>query len=170
MLTSYLARLALTTSSSFIRPKAGALDEVRTPMHVWLSDIDINGHINNGRYLTLMDFARLDHSIRTGLATAVIKKKWWPVLGAATVKFRRELKPLEKFEIVTKVGTWDQKWMFIEHRFERAGNVHTIGFVKAVVRKGRETIPPSEVMALIGHHDAAPLPSDELAQWIATQR
>lgn len=170
MLASYLTRLALTTGSSFTRGHIGPLDSARMPMRVWFSDIDINGHINNGRYLTLMDFARLDHSIRTGMAKEALKRKWWPLAGAATVKFRKELKPLERFEAVTRIASWDHKWLYFEHRLVKGDVLHTIAFVKAVVKKGKDTIPPAEVMASIGYLGEAPEPSDELATWMEMQR
>lgn len=162
----YFARLAVTSSLSLTRPKARFLDEVRTPMRAWLTDIDINRHVNNGKYLTLMDFARLDHSLRTGMMQAMLKRKWWPIMGGANVNFRREIKPLMRFEITTKLLAWDDRWIYGEHRFERNGVVHTHAYAKAIIKKGRETIPPAELMRVMGY-DGPPLdPPDGMKRWM----
>ncbi len=97
MLASYVARLGLTTLGSLTRPHAGVLDDVRLPMHVWPGDIDTYGHVNNGRYLTLMDMGRLEWGLRTGIGREILKRRWSPVAGAATIRFRRELKAFWRF-------------------------------------------------------------------------
>lgn len=163
----YLARLATTSALSMTRSKANVLDEVRTPMRAWLTDIDINRHVNNGRYLTLMDFARLDHSIRTGMMSAMLKRKWWPIMGAATVNFRREIKPLMTFELTTKLLAYDDKWLYGEHRFERDGVVHATAYAKAVIKLGRTTVPPAELMKVMGHDGPPPEAPEPLRRWIA---
>lgn len=167
VLLEYVSRIALTSAASLTRSKHGVFDEVRTPMRAWLTDIDINRHINNGRYLTLMDFARLDHSLRTGMMKELIKRKWWPIMGGATVTFRRELKPLAAFEITTRLLYWDEKWLYGEHRFEKDGHVHTQAYAKAVIKRGRETIPPAELMRLFGHEGPSPAAPEGLRRWIS---
>lgn len=163
----YLVRLATTSALSITRSKAAILDEVRTPMRAWLSDIDINRHVNNGRYLTLMDFARLDHSIRTGMLSAMVKRKWWPIMGGATVNFRREIKPLMTFDLTTKLLAYDDKWLYGEHRFEKDGVVHATAFARAVIKKGRQTIPPAELMQVMGYSGPPLQAPQSLQQWMA---
>lgn len=170
VLIEYVSRIALTSATSLTRSRHGVFDEVRTPMRAWLTDIDINRHINNGRYLTLMDFARLDHSLRTGMMKELLKRKWWPIMGGATVSFRRELKPLSTFDITTRLLYWDEKWLYGEHRFEKDGHVHTHAYAKAVIKRGRETIPPAELMALFGHSGPPPEAHDGLRRWIEIGR
>ena len=166
VLFEYLSRIALTSATSLARSRHGVFEEVRTPMRAWLTDIDYNRHVNNGRYLTLMDFARLDHSLRTGMMRELIKRRWLPIMGGATITFRRELKPLATFEVTTRLLYWDEKWLYGEHRFEKDGNLHAQAYAKAVIKRGRETIPPSELMALFGHQGPAPEPPEGLRRWI----
>jgi hypothetical protein len=40
-----------------------------------------------------------------------------PIVGDAWGKFRRELRLFERFEIHTRMLGWDEKWLFVEHRF-----------------------------------------------------
>ena len=44
-------------------------------MRVWPNDLDTNAHMNNGRYLTLMDLGRFDLMTQCGLVGTVLKKK-----------------------------------------------------------------------------------------------
>lgn len=169
MLGSYLARLAVTMTGSLRRGDAHPLDALRVPMRVWPADIDVYLHVNNGRYLTLMDAGRWDHSLRTGLFAQAVKHRWKPVLGAATVKFRRELKPFEAFELVTQISCWDRKWVYLEQRFEKDGETFAWGAVKAVVKQGRKTVAPAEYLAAVGVETDSPLPGPELQAWVVSQ-
>ena len=55
------------------------------------NDLDINLHVNNGRYLTLCDLNRGDLFIRHGLARLMVKHGWRPVIAEHTTKYRKEL-------------------------------------------------------------------------------
>jgi len=166
----YLARMATTAASSRFRPPVPVLGEARMPSRAWPTDIDPYLHVNNGRYLTLMDFARFDHSLRTGLARLAFQRTWWPVAASATVQYRRELKAFQAFEITTRIAAWDSKWLWIEHRFEREGTVHTWAGLRLVVRHRGRTIAPEEFLAAAGEPDLKQSPSPELERWIASEQ
>ena len=54
---------------------AAALEPLGTSVRrgrVWPTDLDVSLHMNNGRYLTLMDLGRLDLMLRTGVCTATM--------------------------------------------------------------------------------------------------
>jgi acyl-CoA thioesterase FadM len=165
MLLSYLARISLTAARSSLAPRAGMLDGLRLPLRVWPTDLDTYGHVNNGVYLTLMDHGRLQHWVRTGLFGQSLKRRWIPVLGASTVRYHRELRLFQRFELVTALTHWDDKWFFFEQRFERAGHVHAVGQVMGVVKHGRTTIPPAEMLATVGFTGAPPPESESLRAW-----
>jgi acyl-CoA thioesterase FadM len=165
MLGSYLLRLSAVTARTLPAPRVGALDEVRVPLRIWPTDVDIYFHVNNGRYLTLMDFGRLAHAVRTGLAVQMLRRGWAPVLGSATVHYWRELKVLDRVELVTRVACWDDKWFYIEHRFEQAGRVAALGAVKGVCRKGRQVIPPAQLFGSIGYAGPSPEAPAHIAAW-----
>lgn len=170
MLGSYLARTTLTLAGSLRRPRVGALEEVRMPLRVWPTDLDTYGHVNNGRYLTLMDMGRLEWGLRTGLAFIMLKRRWYPVLGAASVEFRRELRAFQRCELVTKLAAWDDKWFYFEQRKEHAGQVYARAVVRGVTKHGRLTVPPAEVLATVGVESPSPLSPSELPSFLAPGR
>ncbi|MBM4378314.1 MAG: thioesterase family protein [Deltaproteobacteria bacterium] len=165
MLLSYLTRISLTAARSSLAPRTGVLEELRLSMRVWPTDLDTYGHVNNGVYLTLMDHGRLQHWVRTGLFGQSLKRRWIPVLGASTVRYHRELKLLQRFELVTALRHWDDKWFFFEQRFERGGHVHAVGYVMGVVKHGRTTISPGQMLATVGHDAPPPPPPPALEAW-----
>jgi acyl-CoA thioesterase FadM len=119
-------------------------------------DLDINGHMNNGRYLTLMDLGRIDAIVRYGLLGTVLKRGWKPVAASAGCEFRRSLRPFERFELVSRVVCWDHRTFIIEQRFVRAGETVGVGIVKGLfVARGR-SVPTAEVLAAAGHAGASP--------------
>lgn len=148
--------------TAFFRQALGPLDESLLTFRVWPNDLDINGHMNNGRYLTLMDLGRLDLIIRTGMVRTVLRRKWYPLVGSATIRFRLSLGPFQAYQLKSHLICWDEKWFFIEQRFEREGEIIAVGWVKGLLRGRDGNIPSSEVLRSI-HAD---IPSPEMPQAI----
>jgi len=116
-------------------------------MRLWLTDIDAYLHCNNGRYLTLCDFARVDYSLRTNVGKVCYEKGWVPLVASATVTFHRELKPLRMFNIRTRVAGHDgRKFVFLEHIFEQGNKEMAHVVVKAIWKEKRRTVRPEELL------------------------
>ena len=100
-------------------PRVGLLTTTTVSLRVWPNDLDVNLHVNNGRYLALADIGRIHWFALTGALGVARRQKAFPVVGDAIAKFRRDLKVFQTFEIQTRLIGWDRKWGFIEHRFVR---------------------------------------------------
>ena len=61
-----LLRLALVLFQGRRGPRLGLLDTGSLHMRVWPTDLDVLMHMNNGRYLSLMDLGRVDLLVRSG--------------------------------------------------------------------------------------------------------
>lgn len=103
------------------RPRIGALDTSELDLRVWPSDLDPNLHMNNGRYLALMDLGRLDLVMATGLGRVCWRRGWRPVAGAISIRFRRPLNPFVRFSLKTRILGWDEKWFYLEQVFAEPG-------------------------------------------------
>ena len=69
------------------------------------SDIDVLlYHMNNARYLREVDFARIDFYQRTGLLSTIRAKGGGVVQGAATIRYRRFIRPFTIFRIDSRVS------------------------------------------------------------------
>ena len=71
---------------------------------VWVSDIDIFLHMNNGRYRRAMDFARLSFFADCGLLDRSLKTGSMVLMVAATGRYRQALELFQEYEIITEVG------------------------------------------------------------------
>jgi hypothetical protein len=87
-------RLIWMVLTARLRGKVQLFDTSVLRMRVMPNDLDLNGHVNNGRYFTLADLGRLDFVIRTGAARVAIANRAFPLIGDAVAKFRKDLKLL----------------------------------------------------------------------------
>jgi len=115
------------------------------------NDCDINLHLNNARYLSIMDLGRLDFMVRTGLLPIIVRNRLRPVIGSATMRWRRSLAPFEKYYLETRVLFWDDRRFWLEQRFRRAdGKTAAIGIVKALfLEKDGTRLPPEQLLATL---------------------
>ena len=90
-----------------------------THWRVLPGDIDAFGHMNNARYPVLMDIARVDFLLRCGLFRGVVRRRWAVPVGSLHLRFRRSLKPFERFELHTRLLHWDERWFYFRHDFYR---------------------------------------------------
>ncbi len=95
---------------------------------VWLTDLDINGHVNNGRFLELMDLGRFDYFWRSALRGTIFQLRSVPVMGGVMIRYRLPLELLQCIDLETRLLGFEDKWMVIEQRF-----VFTKGVMKGVV-------------------------------------
>jgi len=137
------------------------LATTRIRLRVWPNDLDLNMHVNNGRYLTLADIGRMHWFARAGLMGVARQQKAFPVVGDAIAKFRRELKAFEAFEIHTRMIGWDHKWGFIEHRFIRDNRVLGVVAIRGVFKGPNGPVDPNVFLAALSHST----PSPPLPDW-----
>ncbi len=139
--------LLLVTLGKPVEPRFTAS---RLTMRVWPNDLDVFAHVNNGRYLTLMDLGRLHIAIRSGLLKVMRERRWHAAASAVEIRFRRPLKLWQRYDLVTKIVDWDEHWFLFEQRFESGGKVFARALVKAQFREGRDRVPTAAALELVG--------------------
>jgi YbgC/YbaW family acyl-CoA thioester hydrolase len=165
-----LFRLLKTLLLFLIRPaRRGILDESVVRFRVWPNDLDTNLHMNNGRYLTLMDLGRLDLLLHNGAMPHVLRNKWYPVLAGTQIRFRRPLNLFQKFEIRTRIVTWDSKWVFLEQIMLRKGEQVLHAYLKGVFVAGKGSVPITRLMDLMGVKEAPPPMPPSLSAWLQAE-
>lgn len=114
------------------------------------NDIDINMHMNNGRYLTICDLTRVDMFIRSGLAKTMFKNKWIPVISEHTMTYKKGLKLFQKYEVLMEITSWDDKAFHMIHTFIVNDRIVAQGTSQGViVSKKNGVIPPEKVMQAV---------------------
>lgn len=126
----WLQWLMAMTVKSKGRPALGIDEVARTPFVVLPTDIDLLGHMNNGRYLSYMDLARVDMTNRTGMSAVLDKAGIYAVVGQSTMVYRRSLDLWQRFEIETAVQGADERAIYLQQRFVVGGEVHARGVVQ----------------------------------------
>ena len=129
---------------AFAESKVDLLATTSIRLRAWPTDMDMNLHVNNGRYLMLADLGRTHWVVRTGMLKIAREQKALPIVADAIAKFRRDIKAFQAFEIRTRLVGWDRKWGFVEHRFVREDRVIGVVAIRGVF-KGPDGPIDSEV-------------------------
>lgn len=135
----------------------------RIRLRVWPNDLDLNIHLNNGRYFSAADIGRFDWWLRTGLWHTTRRLGLRPMAGDASARFSRSLQPFQRYRLETRLLGWDHKWFFAEHRFmarQRTCAVVTVRYL-FIAGDGRKA-SPAEVLTQHGWQQPAP----ELPSWV----
>ncbi|GEM_PF-2461946 len=126
------------------------------PMRVWPTDLNFGGHMDNVRYMALMDLARSLWFTRTRLAKLTLARKLATPVAAAQVRYRRELFFADRFTLHTRLVYWDAKWFFLEQWFMR-GEVMTTRALFKCAFVGRDgTLNPQPLFDLLCSQPPAP--------------
>lgn len=147
------------------QPTIGLFEESQRIMRVLPNDCDFNLHVNNGRFLSLMDLGRIDHATRSGWWRTFRERGWTPVAAGVTIRYRRELRIGRRYRLTTTCLGWDERWVFFAQRFERMdGSLAARAYVKvATLGTDGRPIPPGNVVVAMGMDPTSPpLPTDIL--------
>lgn len=141
-----------------------AIDEVsRIDHRVLLTDIDLLGHMNNGRYLSFMDLGRIDLTKRTGIAASLTKAGIYAVVGQQTIAYRRSIDLHQRFTLESRLVGADERSCYIEQRFVVDGQVAARAIVRGrFIRRGAGAVKMAEVGEAAGYDFVAnhPVPDD----------
>ena len=140
------------------------LKEFVTRGVVMPSDLDLNLHMNNSKYLREMDFGRFGIYIEKGMREALVHHGAVILVGAISIRYRRSLQLFQKFEIRTRILAWEEKALYLEQRIIATAD----GFVVAIalVKMAIKGTTISELLKTIcGQIFVSPTPSPELRAW-----
>lgn len=119
-------------------------------LRVLPNDLDINFHMNNGRYLTICDLNRIDLFARSGLLKAMFKRGWIPVIAEHTMSYKKPLGMFERFQVKLEVTKWDEKFFYMTHTFTVNERVVAEGTSKGCVyARGKGVVAPDEAIAAV---------------------
>ncbi len=142
-------------------------DPFETKHRVWLNDIDVFLHMNNGRYFTITDLARMEWLIRAGIWKKMKPLGIYPVMAGETAQFRGSLLPFQKYSIVTRLMGWDERFIYVEHLFKARDKVYAVMTVKTrMVSKDGQRYSPQFMLELADIDHVEAIRMDEvLQQW-----
>ncbi|MDQ2889394.1 MAG: thioesterase family protein [Gemmatimonadota bacterium] len=148
------------------RPRVQPLEETTLSFRVWPSDVDVLIHMNNGRYLTLMDLGRADSIIRSGVQARVRENGWYSVVAAETIRFRESLGLFAKFELRTRLVGWDDKSFYLRQLFLLRGRITAVGVVRVrFLNQSGGALSAAEVASVILPGVESPELPDYISDW-----
>lgn len=145
------------------RVDSGPLDMVSTNFRVLPTDLDVYGHMNNGRYLSISDLGRFDMLRRNGLWPKMSKRGWYPVVASSTITYRKSLKPWRKFAIESRLLGVDGRDVYLEQRFVVKKEIYARLIIRSrFLQKTGGHVPMDELLALLGEQQV----TSELPDWL----
>lgn len=119
-------------------------------LRVLPNDLDLNFHMNDGRYVTICDLNRIDLFIRTGLMRSMFKRGWIPVIAEHTMSYKRPLNLFDSYVVKTEVTHVDEKYFYMNHVFIRDERVVAAGTSKGCVyARGLGVVSPADALAAV---------------------
>ena len=116
---------------------------------VGLHQIDYNLHMNNAKYLTVLEKARWAHFRELAWFKKMMDARINIVIGSLELTFIRELGVLSSYDIKTRILTWDEKYLYFEQQIYVKGKLHGHALFKfAGIRKGKRVMMPEMCDAL----------------------
>ncbi|KAF3390038.1 Uncharacterized protein DPV78_011831 [Talaromyces pinophilus] len=157
-------------------------------------ECDYNMHKSNSTFFSDLDINR------TELLFTLFKDVLRPpgrndrplivALGGTSCVFKREIKPFERFEIWSRISTWDQKWIYVISYFMKKGHGNRLlsqqseattdskspssdantailatCMARYVFKRGRKTVPPQEVFQTL---DLCPSQEDKTSAEVSS--
>ncbi len=124
-------------------------DTLSTAFRVLPSDLDMLMHMTNGRYLSVLDAARISYMSRTGLWRRYRERGWHPVVVSQTISYRRSLTLGVKYTVHTTLLGFDARNGYFEHSFHVGSDVYATAVVAVrYLDKGGASVTPDRILSL----------------------
>lgn len=140
--------------------------ESQVNMRVFPWDIDMFMELNNGRYLTLMDIGRFDVGYRVDLFKVLKQHNWGLMVGAVSSRYRRRLKPFQKFTLHTQLECFDERWFYFRQWFTSNKKVHASFLVRTAVVSKNGLVPVKDVINAMPFSEEVLNQHNKKSDWI----
>ncbi len=166
----YLRLIWLLIRLPFIKKQSDPFVPAQLKMRACINDLDLNMHVNNGRYLTLMDLGRIYYMAKTGVLKQIVKRGWMPMLGSTKVNFIRPLGAFNRFIMTCQLLYWDEKWVYVEQKIYKKNQLCVIALFKILFVGKQGKIPSEDLMALFRTTLERPPMPEHLAAWLEAEK
>ena len=133
----------------------------------WPQDIDIFMEMNNGRILTILDLGRTVLARRVGLLDALRQNGWALTMAGTSVRYRKRIKPLVRFKVVSRAVGWDDKFFYLDQSIWIGEECAVQALYRSAVTDKNGIVRPGTVFRTMGFAGERPDLPDWVQGWIA---
>ncbi|MBT8142303.1 MAG: thioesterase family protein [Gammaproteobacteria bacterium] len=152
--------------SIFIKDNISASAECCVSFRVKPWDCDPNWHMTNSRYFTYMDYARFWRYFHMGVFKDVfIKKKWMPMAVSQEITYIKDISPLEKFEVRSKLAGWDEKYVYMAQDFYGKKGLCAKAMIRGVFVHNKKPVSIEKVMQAFGSPPQVEAYRERITAW-----
>jgi acyl-CoA thioesterase FadM len=163
-------RLILTLLRAWRLPRLQVGDTLERSLRVLPNDIDVNGHMNNGRYLTIIDLMLVEYFVRVGFAGTIIKKGWRPMSGGSIISYRRGLDPFQQYTVRYRIDACDANWNYMRYEFLSGGKLCAAGYMKGAVVGKEGFVPNATSYGAMGQTPLAGELPQAVQHWLTAEK
>lgn len=145
----YLRLIWVLIGAIFRQPISLKNAHVSLRLRVLPNDIDVAGHMNNGRYLTICDLTRVELFQRTGLLKHMFKHGWIPLIAHHTMTYKKPLKLFALYDVSMNIVKWDDKYFHCKHTFMQGDKLIAEGESLGVLRAQNGVLAPADVIDIL---------------------
>ncbi len=128
---SYFSRLLPVALKARFRTSSSLVS--RLQQRVSYRQIDLNRHMNQAQYPIVMELGRTDLLLGNGSWAAWQAEGFNAVVAEQLLRYRRELKPLQRYVVDSRIVGVDGRFLVLEHHILVGSAVHATGTVKLIV-------------------------------------
>jgi acyl-CoA thioesterase FadM len=105
--------------------------------------------VGNDRYHAFMDIGRIDLIMGFGWGRIMWKKKWNPFVRNVDILYRYPLQRFQRFKLRTRMIYWDEQYFWMEHIFERKGQIFASAISKNSANSRKGVVRTREALRLL---------------------
>lgn len=117
--------------------------------------------MDNGRYHNFLGLALAELLVRSGISRRAHAAGARPVLATSSIRFRKEIRLWQKFDVTARVVYWDDRWIYLGYRLFVGIDAAAIAIVKSTFVDKNGRVSPDRLNTIIGHTGPTP-PASEL--------
>lgn len=146
------------------------LGETHVSRHIcWPWDLDPWVELNNGRTLTLYDLGRLPMAWRSGLLPALKRRGWGMSVAGASVRYRRRIKPFDRFTTKSRILGWDERFFYFEQSMWKGEEAASAILCRMAMTDASGIVAPARVTQEVGWPGTSPLLPEYVTEWIRAE-
>lgn len=147
----HVLRVLRYTLLGLAQPKVAPFDECTTKIFVGLRKCDGFMHVNNARYLEMLEFARYNQGSRSTWNSRFVSARIWPVIGAIHIQYANQILPYRFVNVTTRIASYDAKTLTLHQDIRSMrGKLHATAVLRISLVHNNKAITVAEAFDRMG--------------------